>query len=91
MIQLKSPSAKLIYTFDWANAIADTATLHSVAHSVPEPVVLISEAYDVGQQLSNVEIGGGAHGGLYVIQARATLSTGETVTDGFTLRVFEGV
>lgn len=90
-IELKTPDADLIYEFDWTEQLASGVTVVSVAHSVPDPLILIKELTDTEAGQSLVEIAGGLHGGIYVITALATLSTQEKVPAQFTLRVLEQV
>jgi hypothetical protein len=89
MIFLKTPAAIEIFTFDWTDAVPAGVSISSVSHIVPTPCVLVDQQFAVGGDVSTVKVSGGLHGGLYVIQATATLSNGEVVPDSFTLRVFE--
>ena len=86
-IQVKTPDAVLVYEFDWADEVPAGASLLSVTHVVPSPAAMVANTFDAQAKTSTVAVGSGVHGGLYVISAEATLSTGETVPAQFTLRV----
>jgi len=86
-IQLKTPGADLLYTFDWTADLPPEVSLDSVEHTVPPPLERVSQQTDAANGLSTVMIGGGEHGKLYLITALATLTDGEEVPGSFTLRV----
>jgi hypothetical protein len=86
-IELKTPAASLIYTFEWQDAIPEGVDLVSVEHTVPEGLTLVAQQTDQLAQLSTVEVGGGVHGGIYLVKALALLSSSEEVPADFTLRV----
>lgn len=85
----KSPSGKLIYTFDWSKAVTTDAVLQSVDYEVPADIELDDQGVAAGESISTIEISGGKHGRTYSIKATATLSSDEEVPDTLTLRVFE--
>jgi len=85
---LKTPQASLVYTFDWSDALPAGVLILSVSHTVPAGLTKISDSTDVDGKMSSVDVGGGTHGGLYVVNALALLNNGESVPDSFTVRVF---
>lgn len=89
-IQLKTPDADLVYTFDWSDDIPDGVLLQGVVHMVPAPLAIVLEQTDPVSKLSTVQISGGVHGKTYLVKALATLDEGEDVPGMFTLRVSNG-
>ena len=90
-VQLKTPGANLIYTFDWNNDLsndpAGVVTLSGdVVHNVPAPYVLESQVTDLQNGLSTIQISGGVHGDIETITALAPLSTGEKIPGQVTIR-----
>jgi hypothetical protein len=45
-IELKTPDASLIYTFEWQDAIPEGVDLVSVEHTVPEGLTLVAQQTD---------------------------------------------
>jgi hypothetical protein len=86
-VELKEPAALLLYEFDWTDQFPTDGALVSVVHSAPAPLFIAAELTDTDTGHSLVEIGGGEHGGLYVVSAQATLTTGELIMGQFTMRV----
>lgn len=89
-IQLKTPDADLVYTFDWSDDIPDGVQLDSVVHLVPAPLEIELEQTDPATNRSTVQISGGVHGKTYLVKALATLTEGEDIPGMFTLRVSNG-
>ena len=86
-IQLKTPDADLVYTFDWSDDVPDGAQIQNVEHTVPDPLVRVLQQTDSTNKLSTVQISGGVHGKIYLVKALATLDEGEGIPGSFTLRV----
>lgn len=84
-VLLKNPSDNIDFTMTWANI--GTATISSVAHTVPSSLTLVSESS--AASTSTVRVSGATHGRTYQVKGVATLSTGRTLARDFTLRVFE--
>lgn len=84
---LADPGDSDKYAIDWSDAL-DGASLVTVVHSVPTPLSKGSETND--STTSYVAIFGGVHGGIYQVEAQATLNTGEILNRQFTLRMFNG-
>lgn len=87
-VLLGDPSDSALYTFNWADALPSAVTVTAVTHTVPSPLTKVSEAFTT--TTSTVKISGGVHGAMYLIEAQATLSNGESLNRQFPLRVFNG-
>lgn len=77
-------------TFDWSEFLPAGVTLGEVEHAVPAPLQRESQATDAGAKSSRLKVSGFVHGGLYVIEARSTLSNGETFERSMTVQAFNG-
>lgn len=77
-------------TFDWSEFLPSGVTLGDVTHTVPSPLQKVDEATDSVAKTSRVRVSGFVHGGLYVIEARSTLSNGETFERSMTVQAFNG-
>lgn len=77
-------------TFDWSAFLPSGVTLGEVEHTVPAPLSREGQATDAGAKTSRVKVSGFVHGGQYTIEARSTLSSGETFERSLTVRVFNG-
>ena len=88
-VVLADPADSALYTFEWVD-LAPGITLASVIHTAPSPLTKVSESTSPSDATSSVRIAGGVHGALYMIEAQATLSSGETLNRQFALRVFNG-
>lgn len=89
-IQLKTPDADLVFTYNWSDDIPAGAALQSVQNTLPADLSLISAQIDTANKLSTVQIAGGVHGKTYLVKALATLDEGEDIPGMFTLRVSNG-
>jgi hypothetical protein len=87
-IPVIDPGDNAAFEVDWTEALAEGVTLSSVTHTVPNPLTKVDEDND--GTTSTVRVTGAVHGGLYMIEAEATLSTGETLNRQFPLRAFNG-
>lgn len=87
-IALKDPNEDLLITFDWSDVLSDGVTLALAAHTAPAPLTQANDATDTINGTSSVDISGGLHSGLYVLQVMATLSDATTVTRKWPIRVF---
>lgn len=88
-VALHDPSDSALYTFQWDDLPA-SVTLTAVTHSVPTGLTKVSESTNTVAGTSTVKISGGVHGVMYMIEAQATLSNGESLNRQFPLRVFNG-
>lgn len=88
MIPLIDPGDDATFQMDWSDALADGVTLSSVSHSVPAPLVKVTET--TSSPMSYVRVSGAQHGQTYLVEASATLSTGEVLNRQFPLRCFNG-
>jgi hypothetical protein len=91
-VQLKTPDADLIYTFDWNKDLSTDPTgpvslSADVVHTVPAPFEKVAESTNTTAGTSTIRIRGGQHGDIDVIHALAPLSTGEKIPGSFTVRV----
>lgn len=87
-IQLKTPGADLVFTYDWSDDIPDGVDLVSVVNTLPSDLTIETEQVDAANKQSTVKISGGLHGQRYYVEALATLSDGEEVPAGFIIRCF---
>lgn len=88
MIPTLNPSDQAIIVLDWASMLGDDVDLTSVAHIVPDGLVLLSEATDTINKLSSLKVSGATHGAAYQVKATATLSNSEQVTRVIPARAF---
>lgn len=88
-IILTDPGDSVVVVIDWNDTVL-AGTLGSVAHSVPAPLTKVSESTDSQNGTSSVWIRGMLHGGLYLIEIAASLTTGETLNRQFPVRCFNG-
>jgi hypothetical protein len=89
-IILLDPSDQALITINWAEeALPQGVTLQgNVVHTVPSPLTKVSEATNNGAGTSQVKVSGAVHGGVYMIEAQATLSNGEVINRQFPARGF---
>ena len=87
-VLLVDPGDSIVLEMDWSDSLADGVTISGVTHSVPLPLTKVSESDD--SPSSFVRVSGAVHGQTYLIEASATLSTGETLNRQFPLRCFNG-
>ena len=87
-VLLHNPLDSGNYTAEWLDAIPTGGTMVSVVHTVPTGLTKVSEGVD--GTTSTVRISGGTHGRTYMVQALATMSTGETINRPLVLTVFNG-
>jgi hypothetical protein len=85
---LKDPDGKLAYTFDWSSTVLDPITVASVAYVVPSGITKDSQVEDLPNKKTTIVLSGGTHGNDYVIEAKATVSSGEQVPASLVVRVF---
>lgn len=90
MIFLKDPDTAIDVPFDWNDSIGSGITVSSVTHTVPTGMTKVSEITDIVHGLSSVRCSGGANGVLYVVEADATLSSGEVISKRGPVRVIAG-
>lgn len=70
----------LLIRFDWTDLLPDGVTLASVAHTVTSPLTKTAESTDTVNGTSDLDLGGGTHGVLSLVQIVATLSAGSPIT-----------
>jgi hypothetical protein len=87
-IVLFDPSDSAVITFNWTDVVVSPITLVSAVHTVPAPMVKVSESTDVPNSLSQVKVSGAVHGGVCLIEGQATLSNGDVVNRQFPVRGF---
>jgi hypothetical protein len=90
VIFLKDPDTSIDVPFNWSDAIAAGITVTSVAHVVPTGLVKVSEQTDTVNALSSVRVSGGTNPAMYVIEAKATLSSNEVVVKRAPVRCYAG-
>ena len=89
----KDPQAQLIYSMDWTEWLADGDTLASVTYALqvrandPYPLVKESEGFEVGANITYVELSGGNVGKVYTITASITTALGSTDRRSFKIKV----
>lgn len=87
-IVLVDPAETVNVQFNFTGLIG-SATLSSVVHTVPSPLVKDAEATNSPiTGWSTVKLHGALHGGLYQVEATATLNNGEVVNRAATVRGF---
>jgi len=87
---LIDPVAGLIYTFDFSAEVPSGASVTGITVTAPSPLVASGKSDDLPNKLTRVLISGAAHGGIYQVEATATLSNGETLNQAATLRGWNG-
>lgn len=88
MIPLIDPGDSANFRMDWSDALPSGVTVSAVTHTLPSPLTKVSESNDT--TTSTVRVSGALHAGLYLVEAAATLSNGETLNRQFPLRCFNG-
>lgn len=90
-IALIDPGDEFLIEVDWNNIlIPGIALAGDVIHTVPSPLVKVSEVTEAASGLSQVKVRGAQHGALYMIEAQATLTNTEIVNRQFPVRCFNG-
>jgi hypothetical protein len=87
-VLLHNPLDSGNYTAEWEDAVPSGGSIASVVHTVPDGLTKVSEGVD--GTTSTVRISGGVHGRTYMVQAAATMSTGEVINRPLVLTVFNG-
>jgi len=90
LIFLTDPDTAIDVPFDWTSSLATGITLTSVAHVVPTGMTKVSESTDTANGLSSVRVSGGSNAIIYIVEAKATLSTGEVIAKRAPVRVLAG-
>jgi hypothetical protein len=93
-LQFIATNGKLLFTFDWTLEIPSTSpetTISSVEYVLPSntsppELVTFTTSEDFANYLSTVGLEGAVHGKTYYVAALATLSNGEVVAQGVTLK-----
>lgn len=71
-VVLFDPGDSAPVELDWSDAL-DSSDLVSVSHTLPSPLTMLGETFS--DTSSFVGISGAIHGGRYLIEAQATLTT----------------
>ena len=87
-IPVKAPGDNIDFEMSWSGL--GSATLVSVAHTVPTGLTKVGESTDADSGTSTVRVSGGTHGALYSIVGVATLDTGRTLERSFPMRLIAG-
>lgn len=82
--------AGLLYTFDWTTEVPVAGSISSVAWSISPSITLGTQVDDFANKRSTIKVSGAAHGVVYNLQAKATLSNGEIVPKDVALLGFNG-
>jgi hypothetical protein len=91
--ELKSGERNL-YTFDWTSDLPSASplpTISSVSYSIvpsysPQRLYAVSTSEDFSNYRSSVLLAGAVHGETYQVTAACTLSNGEVLKEGITIR-----
>jgi hypothetical protein len=85
-ITMLDPSDDAVVTVEW-NGLG-TATIASVSYALPSPLTYSNAGYNnlLSPPISTLQVTGVEHGGMYLCEAQATLSTGEVLNRQFTIR-----
>ena len=89
-------SGTLAYTWDFSDEVPSTSPLTTVTAidittdtgTSPSAITIGTQTDDLGNARTTVLLSGTPHGGVYVVQAIATLSNGEEIPKDITLQVF---
>lgn len=86
-VALIDPGDEALITLDWNDFLSSGITLAgSVVHTTPAPLQKLSDVTDTMLSLSQIKVRGAVHGGIYMIEAQATLSNGEIINRQFPVR-----
>ena len=88
--QLNPVESVLFYTVDFTDEMPTAGTISSVTFSGSSALTLSSQSNDFANYKSSIKVSGAAHGGSYVLQAKAVLSNGESVVKDISLIGFNG-
>lgn len=86
-VAIADPADDATFVLTW-NDLPAGLSLSTVVHTVPTPLSKGTESNTA--TTSSVEISGGVHGAMYLIQAQAVLSNGDTINRQFPVRIFNG-
>lgn len=88
----KDPEAKLKYSFEWSQWLADGDTLDTVEYTIqarlndPDPLTNESDGI-VGDSLTFIELSGGQLDKVYVVTAKVTTTNGLIDRRNFRVKV----
>jgi len=88
--QLIPVEAGLFYTFDFSEELTGDDNLQSVAFTCTPPLALSVQSDEFSQFLSTIKVSGAVHGTTYNLQAKASLTSGETLVKDVCLIGFNG-
>lgn len=88
--QILPVEAGLLYTADFSDSLAATITVSACVWTITPSIGLTNQADDFGNARSTIKVSGAAHGVVYNLQAKATLSNGEIVPKDVALMGFNG-
>lgn len=76
---LFDPGDNATIEISWLDVLPTGVTLASVVHTVPSPLIKGTESTNTTDSKSFVKVSGAVHGGLYQIEASATLSNSDVI------------
>jgi hypothetical protein len=89
-LQLIPVEGNFAYTIDYSADVAEGVTVSSIVWSVSPSLTLAGQVDALGSARSTIRVSGAEHGTCYLLQAIATLSSGEVIPKDITLRGFNG-
>lgn len=87
-LQHLTVGGQLHYTFDFSLEVPEGVLMTDVSYEVQTGLTQFAEDNDLVALQGTIGLSGGVHGATYQVIARATLSNGEVVPKGLTVRVF---
>lgn len=79
-----------VYTADFSDVLPSAVTLTACVWTCSPSLTLGSQTDNLLSAQSSIKASGSAHDVVYVLQAKGTLSNGETITKDIALRGFNG-
>jgi hypothetical protein len=89
----KDPTARLTYFLDWSEWMPSGDTIASVNYTVqnrlndPNPIVVLTQGFDVFQNVTYIEIQGGGVGKIYSVTADIVTTLGLEDRRAFRVKV----
>jgi hypothetical protein len=88
--QMLPVEAGLFYTFIFTDDLPDGVTVTNCTFTITPSITLSNQSDNFGSDASTIKVSGAEHGVNYNLQAKATLSNGETVPKDIVLVGFNG-
>lgn len=88
--QVLPVESALLYTADFTDSLSSGVALTACVWTITPSLTLSNQADDLINALSSIRVSGASHGVTYNLQAKGTLSNGETVTKDIALMGFNG-